>query len=81
MSRKVEISSNNAQMLAEALTSVFQKCEALGIDFGGEMKTVESVLKTAKTKPETKTEKVERYKALLSVGGRMNKAEILNKIS
>lgn len=78
---KVTYTERQIKMLAEALNSVFSKAEALGIDFGGERKTVESVIKTAKVKPETKTEKVDRYKMMLTTGGKYTKAEIINRAS
>lgn len=70
----------NIQMLAEALTSVMAKASAAGIDFGGELKLIETSLKAAKSKPENKTDKIERYKAAVTMGKRFSKAELLNKI-
>jgi hypothetical protein len=74
------IKNKDIQMLAEALNTVFAKAKALGIDFGSEQKTVEAVIKTAKIKPETKTEKVDKYKTALVIGKRFSKHEILNRI-
>jgi hypothetical protein len=74
-------SNPNIQMLAEALTSVMAKASAAGIDFGGELKLFETSFNAAKSKPENKTEKIERYKTAVTMGKRFSKAELLNKIN
>lgn len=80
MSNITTIKEKDIQMLAEALNSVFVKAKAMGIDFGSEKKTVEAVIKTAKIKPETKAEKVDKYKTALVIGKRFSKHEILNRL-
>lgn len=78
MATKAE--NKDKQMLAEALSVAFGAAQRLGIDIGGDKITLESANKTAKSKPEGKMAKVDRYTMLLSTGNRQSKADLLNRI-
>lgn len=67
-------------MLADALLIARGAAQRLGIEFGGENMTFANENKTAKSKPEGKREKVDRYSLLITTGARLKKAEILKKI-
>lgn len=71
--------NNDKQMLAEALSIAIGAAQRLGIDIGGEIPLARQG-KTAKSKPEGKREKVDRYTMLLSTGKRQSKADLLNRI-
>lgn len=72
--------SKDIQMLADALLIARGAAQRLGIEFGGENMTFANENKTAKSKPEGKREKVDRYSLLITTGARLKKAEILKKI-
>lgn len=67
-------------MLAEALSIAIGAAQRLGLDFGGEKIKFGDNFKAAKSKPESKTQKVNRYMMLISTGKRQLKSELLNRI-
>lgn len=72
--------TKDIQMLAEALLIARGAAQRLGIEFGGENITFANDNKTAKSKPEGKRQKVDRYSMLITTGARLSKAELLKKI-
>ncbi len=79
MKKNNHIQEETVTMLAEALSMAFGAAQKLGIDIGGKIPPA-IIAATAKSKPETKREKVDKYVMLITTGKRMSKAEILNRI-